>query len=157
MSLKAKLEAVIYAAEEPVTLAQLGMLFADEALAWKSERDAARAAQVEENEDSGEDVEESLLLLEGEDPTPVMAAAPAPDPVLEAEQGAGKLFDQPPGEACQLAGSETEGDAATTGDSQEDDASKSAEAEARRLVRAARPRGEGLAARADGRADRRLF
>jgi segregation and condensation protein B len=134
MSLKAKLEAVIYAAEEPVTLAQLAMLFADEALAWKSERDAARAAQVEENEDSGEAAEESLLLLEGEDPTPVMAA-PAPDPVLEAEQGAGKLFDQPLGEAGQPAGSETEGDAAATGDSAEDEASKSAEAEARRLAR----------------------
>src|ERR1700681_1362061 len=32
MSLKAKLEAVIYAAEEPVTLAQLAAIFADEVL-----------------------------------------------------------------------------------------------------------------------------
>jgi len=40
MSLKAKLEAVIYAAEEPVTLAQLTFLFAEEALAWKAEREA---------------------------------------------------------------------------------------------------------------------
>jgi len=32
MSLKAKLEAVIYAAEEPVTLAQLSALFAADAL-----------------------------------------------------------------------------------------------------------------------------
>ena len=77
MSLKAKLEAVIYAAEEPVTLAQLTTLFADEALAWKLEREAALAAQTEENEDSGE------------------AAEPAPDPVLEGEQGAEMLFDQP--------------------------------------------------------------
>ena len=38
MSLKAKLEAVIYAAEEPVTLAQLSVLFAGEALAWKAEQ-----------------------------------------------------------------------------------------------------------------------
>lgn len=43
MSLKAKLEAVIYAAEEPVTLAQLAALFADEALACKAEREAAAA------------------------------------------------------------------------------------------------------------------
>jgi len=41
MSLKAKLEAVIYAAEEPVTRAQLAALFADEAIAWKNEREAA--------------------------------------------------------------------------------------------------------------------
>ena len=47
MSLKAKLEAVIYAAEEPVTLAQLAGLFTDEALEWKTEQDAARAAQFE--------------------------------------------------------------------------------------------------------------
>ncbi|MGC9157823.1 MAG: SMC-Scp complex subunit ScpB [Terracidiphilus sp.] len=43
MSLKAKLEAVIYAAEEPVTLAQLAALFADEALAWKARQQAAAA------------------------------------------------------------------------------------------------------------------
>ena len=47
MSLKAKLEAVIYAAEEPVTLAQFAMLFADEAFAWKAERDAAVAPTLE--------------------------------------------------------------------------------------------------------------
>ncbi len=43
MSLKAKLEAVIYAAEEPVTLAQLAALFADEALEWKTEQEKAAA------------------------------------------------------------------------------------------------------------------
>jgi segregation and condensation protein B len=48
MSLKAKLEAVIYAAEEPVTLAQLTALFAAEALEWKAEQDAALAAQAAE-------------------------------------------------------------------------------------------------------------
>ncbi len=46
MSLKAKLEAVIYAAEEPVTLAQLAAIFAEEAFAWKAEQDAARARQA---------------------------------------------------------------------------------------------------------------
>jgi segregation and condensation protein B len=44
MSLKAKLEAVIYAAEEPVTLAQMAGLFADEALEWKAAQDAAARA-----------------------------------------------------------------------------------------------------------------
>jgi len=47
MSLKAKLEAVIYAAEEPVTLAQLAGVFADEALEWKTEQEAAARAQAE--------------------------------------------------------------------------------------------------------------
>jgi len=144
MSLKAKLEAVIYAAEEPVMLAQLAALFADEALTWRSERDAARAAQTEENESSGEAAAESLLLLEGEDLTPEMASAPAPEPVLEAEQGPGTLLDQPSVEAGASAGSQTpgdeaEGDSPATGDSPEDDAAnsaaKSAEAEARRVAR----------------------
>jgi len=43
MSLKAKLEAVIYAAEEPVTLAQLAVLFADEALEWKARKEATES------------------------------------------------------------------------------------------------------------------
>jgi len=41
MSLKARIEAVIYAAEEPVTLAALASLFRDEALALRAERLAA--------------------------------------------------------------------------------------------------------------------
>jgi segregation and condensation protein B len=45
MSLKAKLEAVIYAAEEPVTLAQLSALFATDALEWKAAQEAASAEQ----------------------------------------------------------------------------------------------------------------
>jgi segregation and condensation protein B len=45
MSLKAKLEAVIYAAEEPVTLGQLAVLFAADALEWKAEREAATVAE----------------------------------------------------------------------------------------------------------------
>jgi segregation and condensation protein B len=46
MSLKAKLEAVIYAAEEPVTLAQLALLFTADALEYKAEQDAtAKAAE----------------------------------------------------------------------------------------------------------------
>jgi segregation and condensation protein B len=47
MSLKAKLEAVIYAAEEPVTLAQLAGLFADEALELRSEREAEAMAAAQ--------------------------------------------------------------------------------------------------------------
>jgi segregation and condensation protein B len=43
MSLKAKLEAVIYAAEEPVTLAQLAQIFAADALEWQAAQAAAAA------------------------------------------------------------------------------------------------------------------
>jgi segregation and condensation protein B len=48
MSLKAKLEAVIYAAEEPVTLAQLAVLFAADAFEWKAEQEAVSAEQAAE-------------------------------------------------------------------------------------------------------------
>jgi segregation and condensation protein B len=46
MSLKSKLEAVIYASEEPVTLAQLATLFGAEALEWKSAQEAAAAQKA---------------------------------------------------------------------------------------------------------------
>ncbi len=45
MSLKAKLEAVIYAAEEPVTLAQLAELFAEEALLWSARQRSIAAEE----------------------------------------------------------------------------------------------------------------
>jgi segregation and condensation protein B len=63
MSLKAKLEAVIYAAEEPVTLNQLTALFAADALEWKTEQDAAVAAQAAEA--AAETPETLPLLAEG--------------------------------------------------------------------------------------------
>jgi segregation and condensation protein B len=87
MSLKAKLEAVIYAAEEPVTLAQLATLFADEALAWKAEQEAA-AAEAQADGESAEEAGEGALLAEGVEPETaskeiaeeeVTAAEPAPE------------------------------------------------------------------------------
>ncbi len=60
MDLKAKLEAVIYAAEEPVTFVQLAALFADEAFAWKAEQDAAPAAAAPAPEEA-----EPAVLLTG--------------------------------------------------------------------------------------------
>src|ERR1035437_2778018 len=61
MSLKAKLEAVIYAAEEPVTLAQLAALFAADALEWKAEQVAASAELAAEAKTG-----EELCLVNGE-------------------------------------------------------------------------------------------
>ena len=46
MSLKSKLEAVIYAADEPVTLGQLATLFGAEALEWKAAQEAAAAQKA---------------------------------------------------------------------------------------------------------------
>ncbi|MEO6966775.1 MAG: SMC-Scp complex subunit ScpB [Acidobacteriaceae bacterium] len=54
MSLQAKIEAVIYAAEEPVTLAQLAAIFADEALAARSTSDLPFEAAPPEAEDASE-------------------------------------------------------------------------------------------------------
>ena len=45
MSLRAKIEAVVYAAEEPVSLAQLAAVIAPEVREiWQAERDEAAAA-----------------------------------------------------------------------------------------------------------------
>jgi segregation and condensation protein B len=64
MSLKAKLEAVIYAAEEPVTLAQLTALFTGDALEWKAEQDAALVAAAAESAQPPLETAESLPLSE---------------------------------------------------------------------------------------------
>lgn len=63
MSLKAKLEAVIYAAEEPVTLSQLAALFSADALEWKAQQEAAAAEQTAEVA-AGESSVDSLPLLQ---------------------------------------------------------------------------------------------
>ena len=52
MSLKAKIEAVIYAAEEPITLAQLASIFADEVLAAKAAAGLPFDATQPENGDA---------------------------------------------------------------------------------------------------------
>jgi segregation and condensation protein B len=99
MSLKAKLEAVIYAAEEPVTLAQLAALFADEALEWKAEQDAAVAAAAA-----------AAMAPPTTDPTasPLLSEAFT---YLELEQDAEK---KPEGEASAEAGESVEQEAGVT-------------------------------------------
>ena len=66
MSLKAKLEAVIYAAEEPVTLNQLAALFAADALEWKAAQEAAAAEQTAEVAGVSPDSAQPLPLIERE-------------------------------------------------------------------------------------------
>ncbi len=93
MSLKAKLEAVIYAAEEPVTLAQLAALFADEALAWKAEQAADAGALDSAAQSSGaqanqEQAADTLPLLPHEFDYlglhPTLAGSAAGEPPYEA-------------------------------------------------------------------------
>ncbi|MGO8792295.1 MAG: SMC-Scp complex subunit ScpB [Terriglobia bacterium] len=99
MSLKAKLEAVIYASEEPVTLAQLAGLFADEALEWKAEQEAAARAQAEEPS-----APENAPLPFQSDSLPDLAVAP--DAIEEAE--AAEALKESAGEAVPAtAGQET--------------------------------------------------
>jgi segregation and condensation protein B len=64
MSLKSKLEAVIYAAEEPVTLTQLATLFATEALEWKAVQEAAALQANPVSEPVQSTIAEGLEYLE---------------------------------------------------------------------------------------------
>jgi segregation and condensation protein B len=83
MSLKAKLEAVVYAAEEPVTLAQLAGIFAEEVLQELGEP----ASQVPEDGQialAGLDPEAAPDVAADVAPDIAEATPPAEQPVLEA-------------------------------------------------------------------------
>jgi segregation and condensation protein B len=78
MSLRAKIEAVVYAAEEPVSLAQLAAVFAPEVREiWQAERDEATAAA----QDAGYELAAEQPSTEGV-PSPEAVSEPA-----EAETG----------------------------------------------------------------------
>ena len=62
MSLKAKIEAVIYASEEPVTLAQLAGLLGHEAQAELDHLDSAQQARALEDERADADALNSEVL-----------------------------------------------------------------------------------------------
>ena len=143
MSLKAKLEAVIYAAEEPVTLAQLAALFATDALDWKAEREAASALDSLESTDQGTQTSENLPLLTGEfeelehgQAATAASAVPASSEAAFTEQAP---TDQTPREQ----GSEVEPDSATAleaeaadeADAAQPEDNAGAEADARRIAR----------------------
>jgi segregation and condensation protein B len=99
MSLKAKLEAVIYAAEEPVTLAQLAALFAADALEWKAQQEAASAEQAAEAASVAAQplplVNEEFAYLESEPDSapPEPASVPADGQAAEAEPEASHELD----------------------------------------------------------------
>jgi segregation and condensation protein B len=61
MSLKSKLEAVIYASEEPVTLPQLATLFGAEALEWENTRKTAAEAAAQKASADAVDPSQPIL------------------------------------------------------------------------------------------------
>ena len=81
MSLKAKLEAVIYAAEEPVTMAQLAALFAADALEWKAVQETASAATAAEETS---EANQPLLNAEFDYLELEQVAEPQIEPLVEA-------------------------------------------------------------------------
>jgi segregation and condensation protein B len=100
MSLKAKLEAVIYAAEEPVSLAQLTLLFTADALQWKAEHDAsaaaAQAAQAEKAAPGGETLplaDSDFSYLEAEGNAAEAVLAPVSDQLPGAERAPEEAAD----------------------------------------------------------------
>jgi segregation and condensation protein B len=90
MSLKAKLEAVIYAAEEPVTLAHLAALFAAEAFEWKAEQQTAQGEAEPPSELPFLNQEVDSTQLELETPTEEPAAAAASPEAQSTESAAPK-------------------------------------------------------------------
>jgi segregation and condensation protein B len=98
MSLKARIEAVIYAAEEPVTLAQLASLFRDEALASRAARIALQAdpegpaeAAIASEPGLAEAIVEELV---GPATDPPAAEGEAGENSAEAEKKAARLRDR---------------------------------------------------------------
>jgi segregation and condensation protein B len=109
MSLKAKLEAVIYAAEEPVTLNQLAVLFADEALEWRAEQEKA-AAEAEASL-PGPDTEPQPLLTQAFDYLELESGAESGPPVDETPEPGGEPGAEPVMDPAPDAAAETEPDA----------------------------------------------
>jgi segregation and condensation protein B len=108
MSLKAKIEAVIYASEEPVTLAQLVGLLGQEAQVELDQMDAAQQSLDLEDVPVDEEALNSEVLDEPEEEaavsSPVSEAAP-PEPVADetssletTEQGSEALAEAAPDE-----------------------------------------------------------
>jgi len=100
MSLKSKLEAVIYAAEEPVTLTQLAALFSTEALEWKAAQQAtASEAEAAANSDKPAIAEElEYLDLRTDDRALLQSPDASSEPEQAATTGGVEALDIEPGQ-----------------------------------------------------------
>ncbi|HTZ59150.1 MAG TPA: SMC-Scp complex subunit ScpB [Acidobacteriaceae bacterium] len=87
MSLKAKLEAVVYAAEEPVTLAQLAAIFADEVLPASEEVAGPAQPETAQIELNGLGVTSEIPAEETEAVSPAPEQTPAGEDAGSAESG----------------------------------------------------------------------
>jgi segregation and condensation protein B len=131
MSLKAKLEAVIYAAEEPVTLAQLAALFAADAFEWKAEQEAA--AKEAAAEAAVQQPETLPMLTEGMDYLGLDAGPDdASEPAAAAEQEAAPATTEPP---VAEAPSEAQPEATPSADATAAESTLDTETEAKRQAR----------------------
>jgi segregation and condensation protein B len=111
MSLKARIEAVIYAAEEPVTLAQLAALFGEDALEQKQQREAEAADEVAAL------AEESAAIAEAdaEEAEAVIAVPAAEEAAAETAEAAEEMPAEEDGQSpVEASGTETGEDAAET-------------------------------------------
>ena len=142
MSLKAKLEAVIYAAEEPVTLAQLAQIFAADAMEWKAAQETAAAeASAEMAGESPAYAAPMSLIADGLETLPMadtaaMAAEEAADAARNASVPAAAELERKAAESQQGAETAADDEAAPAELAGETEASaETAEAEARRLAR----------------------
>jgi segregation and condensation protein B len=87
MSLRAKIEAVVYAAEEPVTLAQLAAIFAPEVQEiWQAEQQEA-AASAAEGETSAESLPSEAFSDAPSEPGETAAAEPAVEGASASPEG----------------------------------------------------------------------
>jgi segregation and condensation protein B len=133
MSLKAKLEAVIYAAEEPVTLAQLAVLFAADALELKSEQETASASASSKSQATQEAAESQPTLVQefvypdADSDQVLNENAPSSEPEAS-------VAEEPVAETVSNSDSASE-PAADQENSESAEASAQAELEARRLAR----------------------
>jgi segregation and condensation protein B len=134
MSLKSKLEAVIYAAEEPVTLTQLATLFAAEALEWKAaqESEAARQAAASAAQSTQPLLAEGLEYLELSEVQPEVTEASAAEPEegSQPEHTAVETVEPPAGEQASASEAAPQTEAAQAVDTPAD-----SEGEAKREAR----------------------
>jgi len=70
MSIKAKLEAIIYAAEDPITLDQMAALLKDDLLALKTALPAAEPQSANDAPPPPENAEDHLCAVEESAPQP---------------------------------------------------------------------------------------
>ncbi|MFZ0745860.1 MAG: SMC-Scp complex subunit ScpB [Terracidiphilus sp.] len=140
MSLKAKLEAVIYAAEEPVTLTQLAALFAADALEWKVKQQADAASAAAET--AAESTVPMPLLAEGLeylglDQTPAFYAVIPPLAAQVEQEGSGAGEESTSEVGAEPASPVAEGSSSGGGSEAAvtPEASTEAEGEAKRMAR----------------------